>query len=154
MHPPPQALLPLAVDAVSRPRAARQFLLLAAAGHQALLPLLYRPEEYPVKLLLATSYFAVALAALCAVHAPQRGSGNGSGQRTVLRLLGGPLGVAYLLGLSGVEVYCAALHPAVGLLRERLPFVPLMLTSSYCALGVIAVWAELAWEWCGAAVGR
>ncbi len=40
-----QALLPLALPAVMHPGAAHDFLILTAAGHYALLPLLFQVSE-------------------------------------------------------------------------------------------------------------
>lgn len=54
-----------------------------------------------------------------------------------------PLHRLYLLGLVVLELYCSLGHKA--LLGERLPFVPLMLTSVYCAAGVTWVWGWMAW---------
>lgn len=49
---------------------------------------------------------------------------------------------AYLAGLVVLELYCTLGHKA--LLGERLPFVPLMLTSVYCAVGVTWAWGWMA----------
>jgi len=40
-----------------------------------------------------------------------------------------------------LELYNALLHPV--LLQQRLPFLPLLLTSVHCALGVGWVWARM-----------
>lgn len=45
---------------------------------------------------------------------------------------------SYLLGLLLVEVWGQFLHPA--LLGNRLPFLPLMMISIYCAFGVMYSW--------------
>lgn len=55
--------------------------------------------------------------------------------------LEGPLARAYLAGFVLLELYCSVLHAAVW--GERLPFLPLMLTSLYCALGVGWVWVRM-----------
>ena len=54
---------------------------------------------------------------------------------------------AYLLGLVPLELYCAFGHRLLcGFLlgdSGRLPFLPLLLTSVYCAVGVVAAWAKM-----------
>ena len=45
----------------------------------------------------------------------------------------------YMLGLAAVELYCCALH---ALVAPGLPFLPLLLTSVYCAVGLALAW------WC------
>lgn len=45
----------------------------------------------------------------------------------------------YLLGLAPLELYCTFGHSL--LMGKRFPFVPLILTSVYCALGVFYAWA-------------
>lgn len=49
----------------------------------------------------------------------------------------------YLAGLVLLELYCTLGHKV--LLGDRLPFVPLMLTSVYCAVGITWVWGWMAW---------
>jgi len=49
----------------------------------------------------------------------------------------------YLAGLVVLELYCTQGHTA--LLGGRLPFVPLMLTSVYCAVAFTWVWCWMAW---------
>lgn len=51
---------------------------------------------------------------------------------------------AYLWGFVPLELYCVVGHGALH--GDRLPFLPLMLTSVYCALGV-------SWAWAGMAAG-
>ncbi|OAE31919.1 hypothetical protein AXG93_4485s1060 [Marchantia polymorpha subsp. ruderalis] len=46
----------------------------------------------------------------------------------------------YLCGLIPVELYSQFLHPFV--FKDRLPFVPLMLISVYCAVGLFYSWAK------------
>lgn len=45
----------------------------------------------------------------------------------------------YLYGLVGLKFYCSAIHPLT-VLSLKLPFLPLMLTSVYCAVGVVWGW--------------
>ena len=48
----------------------------------------------------------------------------------------------YLLGFVPLELFNSLLHGL--LLGPRLPFLPLLATSVYCALGVLAVWLRMA----------
>jgi hypothetical protein len=60
------------------------------------------------------------------------------------RLVGGwwEGGGAYLAGLAAVEAYGSWVHErAWG--RGRLPFLPLLLTSLYCALGLVYAFVRL-----------
>ena len=54
---------------------------------------------------------------------------------------------AYLLGLVPLELYCAVGHRLLCSVvfgdSERLPFLPLLLTSVYCAVGVVAAWLKM-----------
>ena len=52
-----------------------------------------------------------------------------------------PVLALYILGFVPLEVFCSFLHEM--LLHGRLPFLPLLLTSTYCALGVGYVWLRL-----------
>lgn len=45
----------------------------------------------------------------------------------------------YLYGLVFLEFYCSVIHPFTAL-AVKLPFLPLMLTSVYCAVGVVWAW--------------
>lgn len=56
----------------------------------------------------------------------------------------GWIGKIYMFGFLVVEIWGQFLHPY--LLGEKLPFVPLMLISIYCSLGVIYSWIwQLKW---------
>ncbi|KAK9812681.1 hypothetical protein WJX72_001802 [[Myrmecia] bisecta] len=56
--------VPLALGAVESRRQAGDYLLLSAAGHAALLPLLFTAQEYPIKILLVAVYTALAFMVL------------------------------------------------------------------------------------------
>jgi alpha-1,3-glucosyltransferase len=47
----------------------------------------------------------------------------------------------YLLGIVPLEAYCMFVHSYFGL-ADKLPFLPLMLTSVYCAVGVVYCWLK------------
>nr|CAI5828152.1 unnamed protein product [Callosobruchus analis] len=52
-----------------------------------------------------------------------------------------PLESTYLLGLGAVFIYENGVHQLLGL-DKNFPFLPLMVTSAYCSLGVIYAWAS------------
>lgn len=148
-------LLPLALEAVRNVDAAADYILLSTASHVSLFPLLFKLAEIPIKWLLTVLYWLIAVAGLHEVHsegksaeetsrvqtrsgARQGKDAKQSSQTTVL-----PIGYQlYMAGLVGLELYCTIGHQALGL-HAKLPFVPLMLTSVYCSLGVSWVWLRM-----------
>lgn len=130
----PQALVPLAIPAVQSPTNAARLTILSAAGLYGLLPLLFRPQEYLPKMAITLGYLVVLHALLRYVHrkALQK-QRNGALLSWLQRV--------YMLGFVGLEVLVNGVHPMV--LGTRLPFLPLMMTSVYCALGVTWVWGSM-----------
>jgi hypothetical protein len=93
-----------------------------STAHYAQLPLLHEPAEWLLARLLPLLYFLVTL--------------------LVVRIRVGTEEVGfkwwekgYLLGFVALESFNSFVYP--GLLAPRLPFLPLMATSTYCAVGVI-----------------
>ena len=79
-------------------------------------------------------------AALQHCHSISMGGQGGAGQPALIRTKHELLSRwdrVYLLGLIAVEFYGAALHAWVA---PRLEFLPLMLTSVYCTLGLARGW--------------
>ncbi|XP_015760756.1 PREDICTED: probable dolichyl pyrophosphate Glc1Man9GlcNAc2 alpha-1,3-glucosyltransferase [Acropora digitifera] len=107
---------------VDRP-AARVFLIISTTGHLSLFPLLFRPQVCQMFFL----YF----------------SGESSKTSSISALFTLPIvewyEAWYLYGLVGLKFYCSAIHPLT-VLSLKLPFLPLMLTSVYCAVGVVWGW--------------
>jgi alpha-1,3-glucosyltransferase len=99
---------------------ARYFLTLTSAGHLSLLPLLFTGPELPSKLLLHTSY-SLALATTLHRH---------SAPLSRLEQL-------YILLSVPVLIYSELLG------SSSLPFLPLMVYSLYCAVGVIYSYARV-----------
>ncbi len=97
---------------------AQQYVLLSTAGHVGLMPLVYTTAEYPVTVLLVVLHLVFSLVVF---------------RRVVPGFRVGPVETVYVLGMLVLEVYKRVLH---GVLLPQLPFLPLMLTSVYCALGI------------------
>ena len=120
----------LGLEACRGGRAAlEEYFFTSIAAYYGLLPLLHEPREYPVKVALLGLHAATLLGAL----------GEGAPGKGARRLGGGGWArrprVLYTLGFVPVEIYCSWLHPWVW--KDRLAFLPLMLTSVYAALGVL-----------------
>ncbi|KAM4620943.1 dolichyl pyrophosphate Glc1Man9GlcNAc2 alpha-1,3-glucosyltransferase [Polymixia lowei] len=116
------AILPLSILAVENREDAGIFLVLATTGHYSLFPLLFTPAELPIKVLLMLTFTLYSFTALRRLF---------SGQGSLLH----PLEAVYLLGLVAVEILCEIVYP-LSPWQRTLPFLPLLVTSVYCALGV------------------
>lgn len=102
-------------------------------------PLLFGPEEYPVKLLLLAIHSIIVLSSLSSLFSSKLSQEDPPTTTTaVAGAAVGPVGMWYLAGFAAVEVWGQLLHPL--LLGERLPFLPLMLVSTYCAFGMVYSW--------------
>jgi alpha-1,3-glucosyltransferase len=137
------AVLPLTWAAVADAGHARTYLVANAAALYGLLPLLYRPEEYGLKVAIAFGFQALAWWALAALHAPGRSGGGGGGsKKSGGRPLLSALEAGYVLAAVPLELALSWGLPAVGG-DARLPFLPLLLTSLYVALGMGYAWARM-----------
>lgn len=116
---------------IVEPGDARTFLFLSIVGHYSLFPLLFPPELTLVKLLLFILYSMYAFYSLSQLYPFQF-------CKYTLPLLN-IFESIYLLGFCVIFFYENILHNFIGL-DKHLPFLPLMLTSVYCSLGVIYSW--------------
>lgn len=103
---------------------------LAVAGYISLFPLLFGAQEYPIKAGYTIGWLILFLYTFDRLApAPSR-------PRVFLldrfALLYNAISVPLI-------IYCSFIHQAV--FKERYEFVPLMFTSTYCAVGVITSWA-------------
>lgn len=124
------------------------FLLLSAAGHCSLFPLLFRPAETSVKVVLLLLHLVYAICALKKLH------GNGKHVLQHLgraQMCGDLLTSGEWLGMSilaVVQVYVELVHPFLPA-AKRLQFLPLMLTSVSCAVCILYAWIRswVAWAY-------
>ncbi|XP_061754722.1 probable dolichyl pyrophosphate Glc1Man9GlcNAc2 alpha-1,3-glucosyltransferase isoform X2 [Nerophis ophidion] len=115
------AILPLSLLAVENREDAGIFLVLTTTGHYSLFPLLFTPAELPIKFALMLTFTIFSFTALGRLHS----------QQSLLH----PLEVAYLSGLVAVAITCELIFP-LSPWQQKLPFLPLLLTSVYTSLGV------------------
>uniref|UniRef100_A0A182XXK7 dolichyl-P-Glc:Glc1Man9GlcNAc2-PP-dolichol alpha-1,3-glucosyltransferase n=1 Tax=Anopheles stephensi TaxID=30069 RepID=A0A182XXK7_ANOST len=119
-------LIPLTLLAIGNQNDARWTIFLGVVAHYSLFPLLFKPELTVVKISLHAVYTGLSVVLLKLLH-------RGQFFRTVEFL--------YLAGFPVLCAYENVVHDAIGL-GERLPFLPLLLTSVYCAVGVLYFWVS------------
>ncbi|XP_076467926.1 dolichyl pyrophosphate Glc1Man9GlcNAc2 alpha-1,3-glucosyltransferase-like [Babylonia areolata] len=125
-------ILPMILLVFGKQRDAQIFLILSTIGHYSLFPLIFTPFENFTKVLLLAMSTIYTFLSLGNIH--------GSQSRSYLQLpLLSMLESVYLLGIIPLETYNSFVHHYLGL-TERLPFLPLLLTSVYCAVGVSYCW--------------
>ncbi|GJP61486.1 hypothetical protein CLOP_g18641 [Closterium sp. NIES-67] len=143
-------LLPLSLLASASPAWAAEFLILATVSHYSLLPLLFTLPEYPIKLLLLSLFSLALLLSSLRLFSP-----SPHHRRTLSTHQPTPnpqfpkvqypswlykLRVVHALGVLPLEMLCQLLYHHPGL-HARFPFLPLLLTSVYCAVGITVAWA-------------
>ena len=118
---------------------ARLVLILSTTTHVALLPLLHQPAEHLLSRAAVALYYVGGYIILRERCAPPPTSPSAERRAPTLHAGTPSVGLrwyerTYLIGFIVLDLYVSALHQA--LLGSRLPFVPLALTSLYCAVGV------------------
>ena len=129
-------LTPLALISKSD---AKYFNLVSIVGNFSLFPLLYKEAETLTKILLLVIYSVYSLKSL-ETHHKTTASRYEQKSQFDFPLMNG-LETIYLLGLVFVQTLYSSC-PSIGLC-QRYPFVPLMLTSLYCSLGLIYCYINL-----------
>ena len=130
------------------------FYVCFAVSCYSLFPLLFEAQEYPIKVLLLLLHSIVMWLAFSArftkgeeskatAHMKKKdgkvalkGNPNGAAKKEGFFI--GGIEKSYLVGLLVVEIWGQFLHPLI--FGDKLPFVPLMLISIYCGLGIMYSW--------------
>ncbi|KAI0209331.1 putative dolichyl pyrophosphate Glc1Man9GlcNAc2 alpha-1,3-glucosyltransferase [Lamellibrachia satsuma] len=126
-------ILPLTLLAMMRKADAQVFLLVSTTGHLALFPLIFTPAETPIKYGMMLFFTIFSFSQLGDLF-------NDHGSWYRLPILN-TIESVYIVGLVAVEVYCSLIHWLLGL-QDRLPFLPLLLMSTYCAVGISYSWLK------------
>ncbi|KAJ8405885.1 hypothetical protein AAFF_G00313220 [Aldrovandia affinis] len=116
------AILPLSLLAVESKEDAGIFMILATTGHFSLFPLLFTAAELPIKILLMLMFTLYSFTSL----------------KMLFRHEGMLISIpeaAYLTGLVPLEMFCEFVYPWTTW-QQAFPFIPLLVMSVYCALGV------------------
>jgi alpha-1,3-glucosyltransferase len=161
-------LIPLALLAAggTDKEAPKEFAFLSIIGSYSLFPLLIRKEEYGIKILLVVVYLLVALPWLQdpeywtelakmtlsggkeekikSVKNKSSAFPSARGKRDELFTC---FESVYLWGLVPLELYCLVGHRML-FGQHKLPFLPLLLTSVYCAFGNMYCWLKMTGRYC------
>lgn len=115
------------------PGDAKVFLFLSVVGHYSLFPLLFTQELTLIKLLLLILYSMFAFSTLPNLYPFQFCKFT----MPMLNIFES----VYLMGLCLPFIYEIFFHSFLGL-NINFPFLPLMITSVYCAVGVLYAWIK------------
>lgn len=130
------AVIPLTLLAPQSKEKAQLFLRASSLGHFAILPLLYRPAELGLKTFAYITYMALSVWVLKITSCNDDESGSANSPKKLTNVWD-RIG---LLVLLFVYVFMEALHPLLLSNMERLAFLPLLMTSISCAVGLIICW--------------
>ncbi|CAO3641590.1 unnamed protein product [Cunninghamella echinulata] len=119
-------LIPYGFMAMKSIYCLRIFIILSSAGIVSLYPLLFHHQETPIKIFITLIWYLAILPGLCYCH------------NIKLRHLLIPMEKLYLMGLILVQCYNGVLHSM--LFGTRYEFLPLMLTSLSCSVGILYGW--------------
>jgi alpha-1,3-glucosyltransferase len=142
------------------------FTYLSAIGTYSLFPLLIHPQEYLIKVSLVLAYLIIAIPWLLDVDmwstiaaelwqkddadfsesqkeesSPRKTIRDSATKVPTPMFYNDRFKRMHLLGLVPLEIYSSFGHHA--LFGDSWPFIPLMMTSVYCAVGIVGVWAEI-----------
>lgn len=122
-------IIPFSLLALKDRRHLGAFRPLAVAGHVSLFPLLFNAAEFPIKAIYTVFWLVLFLLVFDRL-AP-------ASSRPRVFLLD-RFSLLYITVSIPLILYCSLLHPLV--FGKRYEFFPLMFTSSYSAVGVVASW--------------
>ncbi|KAG0587534.1 hypothetical protein KC19_2G171900 [Ceratodon purpureus] len=131
-------VIPFSVVAVERVEDARTFMFLSIVSTYSLFPLLFEAKEYPIKVILLLLYASVMWISFSELFNPEEVAKKDETTSEDKTFVIGLLERFYLGGLVVVEIYGLCVHPFW--FGSSLPFLPLMLTSVYCAVGMVYFW--------------
>ncbi|XP_024544555.1 probable dolichyl pyrophosphate Glc1Man9GlcNAc2 alpha-1,3-glucosyltransferase [Selaginella moellendorffii] len=135
-------VVPFSLIAVESMDNANDYLFLSTVCYYSLFPLLYEAREYPIKVLVLLLYSTLlwdCFSNYFSVKVDGKGEDKSKASRHSRTALG-RLKSSYLAGMILIEIYGQFGHRF--LFPQRLEFLPLMLVSAYCSIGVFYIWVQ------------
>lgn len=142
------AVIPLAMHCIECVEFSSLFWLIQLTAHASLFPLLFGPQEAPVKVALVIAHSAVSYVQLRQRVADNKrdvATGSMSREPESSRPFFFVVEGVYVGGLALVQTFEWVLQP---ILLPSFPFLPLMLWSMYCAVGLLVFHARLVGLFC------
>jgi len=132
------AIVPMIFLSVTDKTSARLFLRMSTLGHFGLLPLLYKPTELLLKVFLHTCYLMLSITLLEKIHSiPRRNiGGERESKCNGLLMIWDKIGLGIMVLIL---LYTESLHFFL-LGYDRMEFLPLLITSVFCAVGLFVCW--------------
>ncbi|XP_026491349.1 probable dolichyl pyrophosphate Glc1Man9GlcNAc2 alpha-1,3-glucosyltransferase [Vanessa tameamea] len=131
-------LIPLSFLSVLGDIDCNLFLFISVVGNYSLFPLLYPKNLLSIKIFILLTHIAIAFCYIPALYELIRIKPH---KKRGFMILPGlkRFQSLYLYGFMAVCIYENSIHTFLGF-DKTLPFLPLMITSVYCALGVCYFW--------------
>ncbi|XP_060551291.1 probable dolichyl pyrophosphate Glc1Man9GlcNAc2 alpha-1,3-glucosyltransferase [Ruditapes philippinarum] len=129
-------IIPLSLLAIDKKKDAQIYLIMSTIGHYSLFPLLFTQFETPIKICLLAFTSLYAFTGIANIF-------RLPWSYTSLPLLS-TLESLYIVGIVPLELYNSVIHHCLGL-TYKLSFLPLLLTSIYCAIGITYCWLKFYW---------
>jgi len=125
-------ILPFTLIALETQEEKKLFFLLSTSGHYSLFPLIFTPAEAPIKILY---FIAFTFATYRFLSSNSSYSFTSASEKPLLNAVE----KAYVAGIGVLQLYAGIGHGLLGL-QDALPFLPLMIISCYCSVGIMYVW--------------
>ncbi|KAL2355786.1 dolichyl pyrophosphate Glc1Man9GlcNAc2 alpha-1,3-glucosyltransferase [Cryomyces antarcticus] len=122
-------IIPFSLLALKDRRYLGAFRPLAVAGHVSLFPLLFTAQEFPIKTVYTVLWLVLFLLTFDQLA-------QASTQPRIFLL--DRFSLAYIATAMPLIAYCSLVHALI--FGQKYEFLPLMFTSSYCAIGVVGSW--------------
>jgi alpha-1,3-glucosyltransferase len=146
------AIIPMTLLATTDCTMAHVYIRTCTFGIFGILPLLYQPEELLVKVTLYIGWSCMTVCILEMIHLdnddsidhPTKRRSDKSTTTTPLTrrtLLTNIDHVSFIL-LACILLFMEIIHPLIFMPTGRMEFLPLLLTSVTCAIGLVGCWLE------------
>lgn len=132
------AIIPLSLVAVIWQKEAQIFVILSVTGHYSIHPLLFTSFEIPLKFFLFLLHCLYSFSNLSFLFDEQH---NNSLKLPLLNKVES----LYVLGFIPLFLFEVILSPTLGF-SKKYPFLNLLLTSSYCSVGICYSWLKYYWH--------